>query len=99
LFVRSLPELAVDLNDWVREKLTEKSEVAAAQLRAAGYSVTYSVVESDADDAIRNAMREQTADLLILGAQGHGFFERMLTGSVALHHTVSEPYSVLLVRA
>ena len=41
----------------------------------------------------------QNADLLVLGAQGHGFLERLTTGSVSLDQAVARPYSVIVMRA
>ena len=36
--------------------------------------------------------------LMILGAQGHGFIERLLIGSTSLHQVAAEPYPVLVLR-
>jgi nucleotide-binding universal stress UspA family protein len=44
-------------------------------------------------------MTEQNGDLLILGAQGHGFLHRIMLGSVALHQIAVEEYPVLIVRS
>jgi nucleotide-binding universal stress UspA family protein len=99
LIMHSLPALTQDMAEWVREKLSEKSAAVTERLREAGYDATFSVINGDPNEVIRDAVKEQNADLAVLGAQGHGFFERILTGSVALHQAVSEPHSVLLVRA
>jgi nucleotide-binding universal stress UspA family protein len=48
---------------------------------------------------IGDAMKERQADLLVIGAQGHGFLERSFVGSVAMHQVVSEPWNLLLLRA
>ena len=56
------------------------------------------VVDKPIDTAITEAMTETSADLLILGAHGHGFVERLIAGSVSFRHALSSPYSVLLLR-
>lgn len=37
-------------------------------------------------------------ELLILGAQGHGFWERLTVGSVSFHQAIAESHSVLMLR-
>lgn len=49
--------------------------------------------------AIPVALAEERADLLVMGAHGHGFMERLVSGSVALHQVVAADYSTLIVRA
>lgn len=56
------------------------------------------VVDKPITEAIAEAMAETNADLLILGAHGHSIVERLVAGSVSLHHALSSPYSVLLLR-
>ena len=99
MVLRSLPDLQIDMKEWVAEQLTEKCQALATRLGESGYDVTFSVVAGDVNEQISNTMNEQAASLLILGAQGHGLIERVFTGSVALHQVVSEPYPVLLIRA
>lgn len=79
-------------------KLKELSEATVAKLREAGFLADYQMKPGNVHDAIDRAMLELKPDLLILGAQGHGFLERVLMGSVALHQVVAEPHSVLIVR-
>jgi nucleotide-binding universal stress UspA family protein len=49
-------------------------------------------------EAIQQQMAESQADLLILGAKGHGLLERLTIGSVALREALTQPKSVLVVR-
>jgi len=93
------PGLAFDINPEAVKKLDALNAAAAVKLRAAGFEVDHSVAEEPVISAIRRTMDESGADLLILGAQGHGLVHRALLGSVALHFLVSEPYSLLLLRA
>jgi nucleotide-binding universal stress UspA family protein len=44
-------------------------------------------------------MLDTQADILVMGAQGHGFVERVFIGSVSLHQALYEPYPVMIVRA
>jgi nucleotide-binding universal stress UspA family protein len=84
--------------EWLEEELAKKNCLAAELLQAAGFDVTTTVDPSKPVDAIRNAMDTRTADLLIMGAQGHGFIHRLFIGSTSLHQVVAEPYPVLLLR-
>jgi len=82
----------------VLQKLHLLSESAVRMLRAAGYAADYDLKPGKVSDVLAHAMKEHKADLMILGAQGHGFFDRVLMGSVALQQVVSEPYSLLVIR-
>jgi len=96
---KNLPALGGQVDQWIEERLEEKNAEVQEKLCRAGYNTSTRVVRGEANDVIREAMRDTRADLLVLGAQGHGFFERALAGSVALHQVVAEPYPVLIVRA
>lgn len=48
--------------------------------------------------AIREAMAYHKSNLLIMGAQGHGFFDRLRIGSVSFEQVVNSPHSVLVIR-
>ncbi len=82
-----------------KKAILEKGEHVKAQLEAAGYPTQISVVDGLAYEAIHAEMKATQSDLLVMGAQGHGFLERLFIGSIALHQVVSEPYSVLVLRA
>lgn len=64
----------------------------------AGYHASYEPRLGFVGQAIENAMHDHAAHLLILGAQGHGFLERLLIGSVALDLVVSARCSTLVIR-
>lgn len=57
------------------------------------------VVDAPIHEAICQTMEETNADLLILGAHGHSFIERLTTGSISFREALSSPYSVLILRA
>jgi len=76
----------------------ERNEQVCERLRALGAQCESRVEEAHPNEAIQNAMKETEADLLILGAQGHGFWDRLAIGSISFHQAIAEPHSVLLLR-
>ena len=78
--------------------LLEHAETAAVRLRSAGYDVRTVCHTGQVNDLIRGQVIDSDADLVIIGAQGHGWLERALFGSVALAQAVDEPHSVLILR-
>jgi|GEM_PF-732032 len=84
--------------EWVESQLRRKSAEAAEKLCAAGYEASFAVQQGTPEAAIKNAMESTHADLLILGAQGHGFVHRIFIGSTSLHQVVAEPWPVFVIR-
>jgi nucleotide-binding universal stress UspA family protein len=78
--------------------LEEKAEKAADELAEAGITTSWTVVKGNPNDVLRQAMQNTHGDLMIVGAQGKGFVERLMLGSVSLHQVVCEPYPVLILR-
>jgi nucleotide-binding universal stress UspA family protein len=82
----------------------EVPEVAMQVLRgmaeelgpALGVEVAVQAVEGIANKVLHEAMA--SADLLVIGARGHGFLKSLVLGSVATHQVVKEAYNVLVVR-
>lgn len=96
---------ATGFDDRSPESITEAEdrarvlgEAMVGRLAARGVVSEYRLVEGVAEEAIRRTMKDTGSDLLILGARGHGLFERVLIGSLALHTVVAEPYAVLVLR-
>lgn len=52
----------------------------------------------DPNALIEELMASHQADLLIVGAQGHGFLERLRIGSFSYSQVIHSPHSVLVVR-
>lgn len=71
---------------------------AAVRLTKLGYEVRALCNHGTVADVIRGAAVDLDADLIIMGAQGHGWLERVLLGSHALQQVVDESRSVLLLR-
>jgi nucleotide-binding universal stress UspA family protein len=98
LLVRGLPALSHQAPEWIAEKLTELSHQTAEKLRSIVPSIEIRVVDGHPNDVIRENMESTGSDLVVMGAQGHGFFHRLKFGSKSLHQVVSEAYSVLIIR-
>lgn len=94
----NLPALDGHIEKWIEGKLAEKCQSLVGKLSQHGYQADYRLSASHPNEAIRNAMETTGSELLILGAQGHGFIERLFVGSVSFHQLVAEPYSVLILR-
>jgi nucleotide-binding universal stress UspA family protein len=80
------------------DKLRDGCEASVSMLRRNGFDATYSLKPGTVQKVLNHSMIEKKAELLIMGAQGHGFLERLVLGSVALHQVVVEPQSLLVIR-
>lgn len=92
----------IDLNPSVAESLRQetkrRTDEVVLKFLAAGYPCSGEMVDLHVAEAINHAMTIADAQLLIMGAQGHGFMHRVLLGSTSLHQVVVEPHSILIVR-
>lgn len=79
-------------------EIRESNEALAARFTEAGIPAAAEVRETHPSIAIEDAMKEHGADLLIVGAQGRGFLERLRVGSTSFEQVVNRPYNVLVVR-
>lgn len=84
--------------DELRDLVKQKGEALVQRCLESGRNADYRIVDDYASDGLRSAMYETKSDLLILGARGHGFLERLVIGSLSLHMVVAEPFSVLVLR-
>ena len=98
LLVNDLPDLKDIAPNWIREKIEERNQAICKKLAPLNAVCESRIVDGHPNEAIKKVMEEEKADLLIIGAQGHGFFERLTMGSNSFHQVVSEPYSVLVLR-
>lgn len=76
-----------------------KGQAAVDQLEQAGIPARFDLRPGFIGTAIRDCVGHCGADLVILGAQGQGFMERLLIGSVALDLVNTLPQSMLVLRA
>lgn len=91
-------KLDTEIEKWLAKTAKKKTNEVVEKLSKAGFSCTGEVLNLPVNEAISHAMKDTGADLLVMGAQGHGFMHRLVLGSVSLHQVVAEPYSVLIVR-
>lgn len=94
-----MANIKTDFDAMVGRVLTERNGVLQAKLESKGVRVKTVVSPDRVDDAIDRALRDTGAELLILGAQGHGFLERLGVGSVSFEQVVGGKTSVLVLRA
>jgi nucleotide-binding universal stress UspA family protein len=101
--VRSLrsfsPQVPPHIGQWLEAHLNEQNQKVQERLKPLGITVQSQVIASDPDTAIEESMKVTGSKLLIMGAQGHGFWERMATGSHTFRQAVSGKHSVLILRA
>jgi len=98
-----LPQLGVGPVEAVQETLEAKNNTLIQKLSGCFHPMltTFSseVSPLDVHEAIAQTMKQTDADLLILGAHGHSFLERLTLGSTSFRESVFSPYSVLVLRA
>lgn len=87
-----------DVDSWVEKNLEQENQRTAEQLQSLHCIIKTKVVSGPADEAIQAAAIEADADLIILGAQGHGFLDRLLTGSVSHRVAMATDRHVLILR-
>lgn len=63
-----------------------------------GIECDHRIASGHPNEAIETVMKETEADLLIMGARGHGFWDRLRLGSVSHFQVVSTPHNVLVIR-
>ena len=90
---------SVSVEEALWQEAKVKTDAVVAKLIEAGYSANGKTVDAHINEGLHKAMLESQAELMILGAQGHGVMHRVMLGSVSLHQVVVEPYSVLILRA
>lgn len=98
LLKQHLPHVGEDPMGWIEEEIRTRSEMVAARLCQAGYKVQTHIQHGRPNEVLHHSMHAFQGDLLAVGGQGHGFVERLVLGSVALHQAVAEKYSVLILR-
>lgn len=93
--------LAVDPADTVRCELARRNGALLGRLRTAlePLSCDSRVAAGPVHEAIVQAMDDTRADLLILGARGHDFLERLTMGSVSYREAMTNQRSILILRA
>lgn len=91
--------LKFDVAALIRDELEKANRGVISALSGLGAECVSRIECGYVNEAIEDVMKREQADLLVLGAQGHGFSERFIVGSVALEQATGKPYSVLIVRS
>lgn len=94
----NLPALESHIDPWIQQKLDEKCKALVGKLSQHGFEADYTLEKGHPNKVISDTMARTKAELLIMGAQGHGFIDRLFVGSVSFHQLVSEPHSLLILR-
>ena len=83
----------------IEDGLSRRQAELAHKLAGLGCKIECTVVFNEIQTAIRDEMKaDGGADLLILGAQGHGFLQRLKVGSTTLGVTVHGDFPTLILR-
>lgn len=94
-----MPNFKSDVADWVKKELNANNDKVVQKISKLDIPCTSRVESGAVSDVLAKVMESENADLLVLGAQGHGFLERLTIGSIALEQGLRRPYSCLIVRA
>ena len=76
----------------------QKTESLAEDLSALVPATQGRYVDDHLRNAIRSVMTDSKAELLLMGAQGHRFLDRIMLGSQSFAQVVVEPHNVLVLR-
>ncbi|MBS1718649.1 MAG: universal stress protein [Armatimonadetes bacterium] len=94
----NLTYLGQDAEVFVKTNITSKTEAIAERLRSAGYKAEAVVTKGEAAKVLSDLAKEKHADLTVLGARGHGFWDRLMMGSTSFAVLASCGNSVLILR-
>lgn len=86
------------LGAWSEDSLRKLNAGLQDRLSGLGCKVRARVVGAGPSEAIAAAVSETRADIVIVGAQGHGFMERVVMGSVSMNEVVGTEHNVLVLR-
>lgn len=86
-------------DDDVWDELAVRVSQIQEKFLAFGVEVHTRITQEPVRKAIDKEMRRMEADLLVMGAEGHSFLERLNVGSVALYEVSNSEYPVLVMRA
>lgn len=82
----------------IRDETEARCQALCARLRSAGAECDAVVMEDHPAHAIAHLMQETQADLVVLGARGHGLWNRLSLGSLSHFQVVATPHNVLVIR-
>ncbi|MFM9872643.1 MAG: universal stress protein [Fimbriimonadaceae bacterium] len=97
--LKDLPDIADLAPKWIKEKLEQSNQEIADNLSNFATNTDVLVSQENIRTALPNAIKETQSELLVMGSQGHNFFERIMLGSQSMHQILHEKTSVLLLKA
>ena len=89
-----------DISSWIKDGLVKSNDALVAKVQGAlpNLIVSSRVESGEISEVLESVMKMERADLLVLGAQGKGFLDRLTLGSVSLDQALRCNYSVLVMR-
>ena len=94
----ALPESFPQYQKALLDHLKQKTEAVADKLRYSSPVDKVKVEIGRPTKSISQFMKDNDAELLILGARGHSWLDRLNLGSVSFHQAIESTYSVLVLR-
>ncbi len=96
--IRDMPQAYDSVMEGVVAEINARNQQLCHRFEQAGIESDTMFKQQHPTLAIESAMRETEADLLIMGSQGHNFWERIRLGSVSHHVLVATPFNALIIR-
>ena len=98
--MRSVVEhFRADVDAWIEKSIADENQKLASDLEVLHCNIATRVIGRTPEVAILNTAVETDADVIVLGAQGHGFMDRLLTGSVSHRVSLETDRHVLILRS
>lgn len=97
----AVPHLPHDMEaivDSINERIKQRNETIASKLTRTGAKCETVFYQDHPNIAIQDVMHKTSADILIMGARGHGVWDRIRLGSISHFHLVKTPYNMLIIR-
>lgn len=88
-----------EVNSFVAAQVSAKTDAVAQRFRDSGIPADALTLQGQPNKVINEAMHDTRSDLLIIGARGHGSWDRPVLGATAMHQVCSETHSVLVLRS
>lgn len=94
------PEFSRELESLAEQKARESAEQAVAEIKSRFPEIDISalILTGVPEEILIKTAGEWLADIIVIGSQGRGFWERMLLGSVTDSLVHNAPCSVLVAR-
>lgn len=94
----AMPESYALEEQRIVDELHEKNKAVAARFSHLGCETICMEVRGAPNQVISDVMEQGESELLVMGARGHGFVDRLVLGSTSHHMVATQPFSVLVLR-